>query len=59
MICNRLRKPQHFQLLALEDGTQTMYYRNILAAAEKGSAPERTKPHSVAWRNMFGLWCGM
>jgi len=54
MICNRLRKPQHFQLLALEDGTQTMYYRNILAAAEKNSVPERTgdlfpfPPESVA-----------
>ena len=41
MLCNRLRKPQHFQLLSLEDGTQTMYYKSVIVAAEKGSAPER------------------
>ena len=38
-ICHRLRKPCNFQFLYLENGSATLYYKNIIAATEERSCP--------------------
>ena len=54
MLCNRMRRPQHFQLLVLDGGLETLYYKSVVAAAEKNSCPETAgdlfplPPESVA-----------
>ena len=39
MLSLRLRKPGNFSLLYLEDGSASLYYKNIIAAAEERSTP--------------------
>jgi hypothetical protein len=41
MLCNRVRKAANFQFMYLEDGTATLYYKNIIAAAEERSCPTK------------------
>ena len=35
MVCNRVRKAGNFHLFYLEDGTATLYYKNIIVASTK------------------------
>jgi len=40
MLCTRMRRPEHFRLVVLCDGSKCLYYRNVINAGEPGCVPK-------------------